>query len=129
MHCPRCRIQYRPEARFCYRCGGPLDAGGPAGPGEVEGDATGGVIPYRNPPALLAYYLGLFSAFPCLGLPLGIAAVVLGIQGLKRRRLHPVVKGTVHAWIGIGCGGLAILVWGGLAIAMIVALLADGGGR
>ena len=25
------------------------------------GDATGGVIPYKNLPALLAYYLGMFS--------------------------------------------------------------------
>ena len=34
----------------------------------LQGDATGGVIPYKNAPALVAYYLGLFSIFPVLGL-------------------------------------------------------------
>jgi len=48
-----------------------------------EGDATGGVIPYKNMPALLAYYLGLFSLFPCIGLFLAIPAFVLGIMGLQ----------------------------------------------
>ena len=30
----------------------------------IEGDATGGVIPYKNVPALVAYYLGVFSLIP-----------------------------------------------------------------
>ena len=38
---------------------------------EAEEDATGGVIPYKNPAALTGYYLGIFSFstadrfFPC----------------------------------------------------------------
>src|SRR6056297_2691301 len=49
-------------------------------------DATGGVIPYKNPAALIGYYLGIFGLFPTLGLPLAVAAVVLGIIGLRRRK-------------------------------------------
>jgi hypothetical protein len=37
----------------------------------LEGDATGGIIPYKNPSALIAYYCGLFSLFPILGVFLG----------------------------------------------------------
>jgi hypothetical protein len=79
----------------------------PPTPGsDPVGDATHGVIPYKNPQALTAYYLGIFSLIPVLGLFLGIAAFVLGIKGLKFRKLHPETKGSAHAWIGIILGGL-----------------------
>lgn len=75
------------------------------------GDSTGGLIPYKNPSALVAYYLGLLSGIPILGLPLGIAAVVLGFRGLAARQLKPEIKGSVHAGIGIGCGGVFAVLW------------------
>lgn len=76
-----------------------------------DGDATGGVIPYKNPKALIAYYLGIFSGFPLIGLPLGVAAFVLGIMGLQDRKRNPAIKGSIHAGIGIGCGGFFAIVW------------------
>ncbi|QEG43240.1 hypothetical protein [Roseimaritima ulvae] len=69
-----------------------------------QGDSTGGVIPYKNPKALVAYYLGIFSLFPALGFPLGIASIWLGVLGLKARNRDPIIKGHVHAWIGIVLG-------------------------
>jgi hypothetical protein len=79
-------------------------------PGSGEGDATGGVIPYKNPQALTAYYLGIVSLLCCFaGLPVGIVAVVLGILGLRARAQNPVIKGSVHAWIGIVLGTIATL--------------------
>ena len=39
------------------------------------------IVPYRNPPALVGYYLGVFSLVPFLGLPLGPAALICGIVG------------------------------------------------
>lgn len=89
--------------------------------GHEEGDATGGVIPYKNMPALLAYYLGLASLLPCVGILFGIPAFVLGILGLRKRAQNPAVKGSVHAWIGIVLGGLMTLIWGGLTALGIVA--------
>ena len=86
-----------------------------------EGDSTGGVIPYKNPKALLAYYLGIFSVIPCLGIFLGVAAFVLGIQGLKYRNEHPETKGSVHAWIGIAVGGTMALIWTGGIVLMVLA--------
>ena len=85
-----------------------------------QGDATGGVIPYKNGPALAAYYLGIFSLLPCGGLLLAIPALIFGIIGLKRRRENPAVKGSVHAWIGIIMGGIFTIIWGGLTIYFVV---------
>jgi hypothetical protein len=68
------------------------------------------VIPYKNPHALTAYYLGIFSIIPVIGLVLGAVALGLGISGLKRRKKQPVIRGAAHAWVGIICGGLSVLV-------------------
>lgn len=81
------------------------------------GDATGGIIPYKNPRALTAYYLAVFSIIPAIGFLLGAAAVVLGIMGLKQRKRNPVIRGAVHAWIGIIGGGLSV------ALHLLVAIL------
>lgn len=80
----------------------------PSGKQAETGDATGGVIPYKNVPALIAYYCGVFSLIaliPCF-FPLPIAAFVLGLYGLKRAKAEPAVRGQVHAWIGIVAGAI-----------------------
>jgi hypothetical protein len=92
---------------------------------DAAGDGTGGLIPYKNPAALAAYYLGLFSLFPLLGLFLAIPALVLGVAGLRARKRDPSIKGSVHAWIGIVMGGIFTLVWGALAVLIVVALLSQ----
>jgi hypothetical protein len=89
----------------------------PAQPPEVrssvgmseQGDATGGIIPYKNPHALIAYYCGVFSLIPCLGLILGPTAVILGVSGLRKRTKNPLVRGQVHACIGIVLGSLVFI--------------------
>jgi len=87
----------------------------------TAGDATGGVIPYKNMPALLAYYLGLFSLIPVVGLLLAVPAFILGIIGLRKRARNPAVKGSIHAWIGIVMGGLFTIAWGGLLVIAVLA--------
>ena len=82
----------------------------------VEGDATGGVIPYKNVPALISYYLGIFSIIPIIGILMGIAAVILGVIGLSKYKENPVIKGVVHAWVGIVCGA----IFGGLWVVLFV---------
>jgi uncharacterized membrane protein HdeD (DUF308 family) len=82
----------------------------PARAVDNRGDATGGIIPYKNPHALTAYYLGVFSIFPVLGFFFGVAAIALGVSGLKQRKRNPVIRGSVHAWIGIVCGSLSVVV-------------------
>ena len=77
------------------------------------------IIPYKNEKALIAYYLGVFSLIPCLGSPLGITALILGLKGLNYAKEHPEAKGQVHAWIGIIVGGFFGLVYTLLIIILI----------
>jgi hypothetical protein len=85
-----------------------------ASPTQVAGEAAAGpsavelFIPYKNGAALAAYYLGVFSLL--CGLLLGIPALVLGIMGLRFSRLHPEIRGKVHAWIGIVLGSLTTAI-------------------
>ena len=90
----------------------------------VTGDATGGVIPYKNVPALVSYYLGVFSLIPCFGIPLGLAAVILGIIGLVKYKKHPQIRGVVHALVGLILGGLMLLLNLAIIVLMIVAAAA-----
>lgn len=103
----------------------PPDPGQPGGypPGAYPppDNTLGGLIPVRNSQALLAYYLGVFSIIPCLGIPLGIAAFVLGLRGLAFAKEHPEVKGKTHAWVGIIAGGLFGFGYTILVIVMIAA--------
>ena len=145
--CMTCGTSNQDDAKHCLTCGTalprpgpPLPGPGPAppSPGPVlrapdfgparppQGDATGGLIPYKNAPALVAYYLGLFSILPVIGILLGIPSLILGIVGLKKRRREPHVKGAVHAWIGIGCGALSILVWSAVIVLIIVGTATSG---
>jgi len=87
-------------------------------------DATGGVIPYKNGPALAAYYCGIAAMLPVFGLLLGIPAFILGIKGLKRYKKFPEVKGPVHAWIGIILGLCSFLLQALVAAAMIISAVA-----
>jgi hypothetical protein len=118
---------------------GPIDTSNPfASPRATttsSGEASAGAvesmvetfIPSKNGPALASYYLGLLALLPCLGFFVGVAAVYLGIKGLRNVRANPEVRGGAHAWVGIVCGSLfglfnflllAVSVVGGIAAAM-----------
>lgn len=117
--CPVCGESIAARAKKCRYCGEAI------GPDAIEappaaGDVTGGVIPYKNMPALLAYYLAVFSLIPCIGAILGLAALFLGIRGLGHARLHPEARGQVHAWIGILVGGSLGLLWTALTLFTIL---------
>ena len=107
--CPECGEMIVVDAKLCRFCKTRFDGTTqptpetPDSTREPEGDATGGVIPYKTTCALIAYYCGVFSIIPCF--IIGVAAFVLGIKGLKYAKAHPEVKGQVHAWIGIVAGG------------------------
>ena len=67
------------------------------------------LIPYKNVPALVGYYLAVFALIPCLGAALGLAAVVLGIIGIVRAHAHPEARGKVHAWFAVVFGFLCLV--------------------
>jgi len=111
MYCQICGSPGVAGASHCAICGGALAAEPLEATLVRESDATGGLIPYKNPRALLAYYLGIVAMFPLIGLPFGIAAYILGRKGLREAQAHPEVRGTVHAWIGVLLGGGSAMVW------------------
>ena len=120
--CPLCSQDVDvPDAQLgaegpCPACGGTVFFPAVAAPMAYyapppQSDGTlGGLIPYKNQSALISYYFGVFSVIPCLAIPLGIAAFVLGIKGLRLARLHPEAKGKAHAWVGIIAGGFFALI-------------------
>jgi hypothetical protein len=120
--CPVCGEQILATAKVCRYCGEKFARA----PSATEGDSTGGVIPYKNPPALIAYYCGIFSLIACIPFlfPLPIVALVLGIKGLRKAKAEPHVKGTVHAWIGIVCGAIFGLIGIVSTVGAIAAIIA-----
>ncbi len=84
-----------------------------------QSDATGGLIPYKNPYALVGYYLSIFSMIPFVGIPLGVAGIICGIVGVRRRNRNPIMRGTAHAWFAILFSALVILI----QVAAIVSLV------
>jgi hypothetical protein len=88
---------------------------------DASEEAVSTIIPYKNPKALIAYYLGIFGLIPCLGLILGPAAIVLGIMGLRYKATHPQAKGTAHAIVGIVLGSIETLA--NLGVILFYALL------
>jgi len=76
---------------------------------DEDGDATGGLIPYKNGMALAGYYCGVVGLLPVLGLVLGVLAIVFGILGLKHKGCHPAHGGTAHAIVGIVLGAFGAL--------------------
>ena len=65
------------------------------------------VIPVRNGPALISWYLGVFSLIPILGIPLGIGAIITGLIGLLKVGRGDVKVGFWHGLLGmiLGCIG------------------------
>jgi len=83
----------------------------PPAPAPASAQGEGGVstvIPYKNVPALIAYYVGVFCIIcpPLLCFP----AIILGVIGLRRVKENPEIKGTAHAWIGILSGSFFLLL-------------------
>lgn len=113
-----------PDAGNPYRA--PQHAPEPARPTIAPGDGAEEVIqtiiPTRNVAALVGYYLGL-SCLPVLGLPMAIAGVILGWKGLQKVRREPAAHGTIHAWIGLICGFIGLLlntlIVGSIVLALI----------
>ena len=116
--CPQCRQENAENNYKCTRCGLVLHvAPTPMRPTSTY-NTLGVLIPYKNTQALAAYYCGVFGLIPGLGLPVALAALVLGILGLKFAKHHPEAKGKAHAWAGIILGGLVLI--GTLAIILLM---------
>lgn len=107
MYCPKCGCNNDDSSLYCITCGEALPRNAPGLKPPPPGDdgTLGGLIPYRNTPALVGYYLAVFSIIPCFFF-LGIAAFILGIKGLQVFKQNPQRRGLAHSWVAIILGGL-----------------------
>jgi hypothetical protein len=121
MRCPKCGTENNENNFKCTQCGEILHSAVPQIV-VTSDDTLGGMIPSKNPPALAAYYLGVFSIIPLLGIPMGIVAVIFGIKALRKAREHPEVKGKIHAWVGIIAGGLFAFLYLILTVLFVASL-------
>jgi hypothetical protein len=94
----------------------PTRSTGVVDPSAREGPA---LVPYKNPAALVGYYLSIFSCIPLIGLVLGPTSIFLGIRGLIQVSRDPQRKGTVHAWIAIVLG----LIGTAIGVLMLIVVL------
>jgi len=91
----------------------------------VSDNTMGGLIPTKNSCALIGYYLGVFSLIPFLGIPLGVAALILGIKGLKHAKQHPEAGGVGHSWTAMILGGFSTIAYTLLIAAPIIVAAAS----
>ncbi len=69
------------------------------------------MIPTKNMPSLLSYYFGVFGLIPILGMPLTIAAIILGFVGLKHYKKNPTPGAKGHAITGLVLGFVQLAVF------------------
>ena len=80
-------------------------------PYQSQDDTMQKFIPTKNMPSLWAYYMGVFGLIPFVGLPLSIAAIVLGFMGLKKFKATPTPGAKGHALAGLILGIFEITVF------------------
>lgn len=122
-YCPECRYDRSGAPQLpCPECGckrAPVPGATP--------DATGGLIPYKNPMALAAYYGGIGSLVamfvPVVGPICSIVVIVLGVKGIRAYKREPARRGVVHAWVGIGLAVFSLLIGGLITTGTVVAML------
>ncbi len=104
-----------------------------AAPPTVRGEMSsprGGfsMIPSKNKPALIGYYLGFVAALlflaPAVGPILGGVTILLGIKGIRRYQADNTVRGMTHSIVAILLGLFAVAA-GGLVSALMIAAMLD----
>jgi hypothetical protein len=116
------------EPRLAAILNAPPTIGGalPAALSQPGDEAVATVVPYRNKPALIGYYLAIFGCLfailiPVLGFVMPIAAIILGTRGLKAVKADPKVHGTAHAVIALAGGILGtLLAIGNFAVFLLI---------
>jgi hypothetical protein len=97
MRCLTCGAEIAEGRQYCDRCAA-FAGGAPTASG--ASDALSKIVPYKNKPALIGYYLAVFSLIPCVGLLTGNRCRRVGVQGFSRRASRP-PKRTVRRMHGL----------------------------
>lgn len=81
----------------------------PTQPHPQQDDLIHRLIPARNGAALVAYYCGVFSLVPCVGMIPAFVAIGAGIKGIQVHNRDPSRRGLFHAIAGIVLGCLSLV--------------------
>jgi hypothetical protein len=124
-NCARCGASFQGDGDVCAPCARVerAPAAGNPGAGSSGAEAVSIIIPYKNPKALVGYYLGVFSLIPVAGLLLGPAAMVLGVLGLRDRRRNPQLHGLGHAITALVLGGIATIYHLVAVVLIVIAVI------
>ena len=69
------------------------------------------IIPSRNLPALIGYYLGVACLIPLVGFILALPAIICGGIGVWKAVSNPEAKGLGHAITAIVLGIVGPIAW------------------
>ena len=78
------------------------------------------LVPYKNKNALIGYYLGVASIVPFLGAIFFIPAYAFSIIGLIAVNKNPLIRGKVHAIVGITLASLQLVGLIGFAVFVVI---------
>jgi hypothetical protein len=80
------------------------------------------LIPYRNPKALIGYYISFIGLIPLIGFPFGVAAIALAILGLRDEGANSKVRGSIHAVVALVFGILSVTLCLDIGILILIVL-------
>lgn len=82
-------------------------------------DTIQALIPTKNMPSLISYYCGVFGLIPILGLLGSVAAIILGIIGLRKYNVTPTPGAKSHAIVGVVLGSVELVIFAAFVIFVI----------
>jgi len=111
IYCKLCGTKHPENTYRCISCGDLLHPVPAVKPTVIirEGGLSM-VLPHKNPYSLWAYYCGVFSYMPLIGIPLAIVAIATGVMGIYRFKTVDEAKGILHSAGGLLLGFFALLL-------------------
>lgn len=110
IYCKNCGRKHPENTYRCVQCETLLHSDPASHPTvALQEDGLGMILPAQNPFSLWAYYTGMFSFIPVIGVPLAIIAIATGIMGIHRYRSVKGAKGILHSVCGLLFGLFSIL--------------------
>jgi hypothetical protein len=119
--CPFCGEWILAVARKCRHCDEYLDPAIRESAGVPASLIGRLVVPEGRPGSAIASgYFALFSLFPFIGFPFGIAAIVTGVIALRKLKLNPRLLGRGRSWFGLITGCITTLLNGSLIALLVI---------
>ncbi len=104
-NCPSCGREHADSAAFCAGCGTRFDGAAPAPVPSGGYDAPPSASPSGGGKALASLIIGIASllawCLPCVGIPLSITGLVLGILDLKSPKRGMAIAGIALCSLGL----------------------------